>query len=262
VSDTPPSSTNPNTEDLPSPTWRRATPWAIGAAVVLLLIILFVAFGTSRRSPDERALGELGFIKATCSNSDGSAAPPDSACLALRAKPTLTASEVAAAIPHLKDSDRKIELNLANTQIENLDPLKELDTLDSLDLTGTPVWNLDALKDMHSLKRLVLHRTDVENIAALKGLTGLQSLTLWDTRVSNLDALKNLTDLRQLDLRDTDGADDGARIPLTVSIGVSAHAMQQGADLDGLGRTLVEEADRAMYKAKSAGRNRVVTLVV
>jgi diguanylate cyclase (GGDEF)-like protein len=66
----------------------------------------------------------------------------------------------------------------------------------------------------------------------------------------------------QLDLRDNDGADDGARIPLTVSIGVSAHAMQQGADLDGLGRTLVDEADRAMYKAKSGGRNRVATLVV
>jgi diguanylate cyclase (GGDEF)-like protein len=66
----------------------------------------------------------------------------------------------------------------------------------------------------------------------------------------------------QLDLRDNDGTDDGARIPLTVSIGVSAHAMQQGADLDGLGRTLVDEADRAMYKAKSDGRNRVATLVV
>jgi diguanylate cyclase (GGDEF)-like protein len=66
----------------------------------------------------------------------------------------------------------------------------------------------------------------------------------------------------QLDLRDNDGADDGARIPLTVSIGVSAQAMQQGADLDGLGRTLVDEADRAMYKAKSGGRNRVATLVV
>jgi diguanylate cyclase (GGDEF)-like protein len=56
-------------------------------------------------------------------------------------------------------------------------------------------------------------------------------------------------------------SDDGARIALTVSIGVSAHAVQHGSDLDGLGRTLVDEADRAMYKAKSDGRNRVATLV-
>lgn len=62
----------------------------------------------------------------------------------------------------------------------------------------------------------------------------------------------------QLELR----GDDGARIALTVSIGVSAHSMQQGADLDGLGRTLVDEADRAMYKAKSDGRNRVATLLI
>ncbi|MBN3762406.1 DUF484 family protein [Burkholderia sp. Ac-20365] len=61
----------------------------------------------------------------------------------------------------------------------------------------------------------------------------------------------------QLDLRD----DEGERIPLTISIGVSAHGMQPGADLDSLGRTLVDEADRAMYKAKSEGRNRVATLV-
>jgi diguanylate cyclase (GGDEF)-like protein len=56
--------------------------------------------------------------------------------------------------------------------------------------------------------------------------------------------------------------DGGERIPLTVSIGVSAHAMRPDADLDGLGRTLVDEADRAMYKAKSEGRNRVATLAV
>jgi diguanylate cyclase (GGDEF)-like protein len=73
----------------------------------------------------------------------------------------------------------------------------------------------------------------------------------------------------QLDLRDNespsdspnDSAENGKRIPLTVSIGVSAHGMHQGADLDSLGRTLVDEADRAMYKAKSGGRNRVATLV-
>ncbi len=57
------------------------------------------------------------------------------------------------------------------------------------------------------------------------------------------------------------GDDGGARIPLTVSIGVAAHAMQLGADLDGLGRMLVDEADRAMYQAKAEGRNRVVMLV-
>jgi diguanylate cyclase (GGDEF)-like protein len=59
----------------------------------------------------------------------------------------------------------------------------------------------------------------------------------------------------QLELYD----DGGARIALTVSIGVSAHSVQHDADLDKLGRTLVDEADRAMYKAKSDGRNRVVT---
>ncbi len=65
------------------------------------------------------------------------------------------------------------------------------------------------------------------------------------------------TAVAQLELHDN----GGARIPLTVSIGASAHAMQSGSDLDRLGRTLVDEADRAMYKAKADGRNRVVTLV-
>jgi len=55
--------------------------------------------------------------------------------------------------------------------------------------------------------------------------------------------------------------DSGTRIPLTVSIGVSAHATLRPDDLDGFGSTLVDEADRAMYKAKSHGRNRVETLL-
>ncbi|MBN3756682.1 sensor domain-containing diguanylate cyclase [Paraburkholderia sp. Tr-20389] len=78
-----------------------------------------------------------------------------------------------------------------------------------------------------------------------------------DLKDSLVVAERMRTAVAQLELHD----DSGARIPLTVSIGVSAHAMQLGADLDRLGRTLVDEADRAMYKAKADGRNRVVTLV-
>jgi diguanylate cyclase (GGDEF)-like protein len=47
----------------------------------------------------------------------------------------------------------------------------------------------------------------------------------------------------------------GARIPLTVSIGVASHP-RDGATLD----ALVEAADRAAYRAKARGRNRIALL--
>jgi two-component system cell cycle response regulator len=54
--------------------------------------------------------------------------------------------------------------------------------------------------------------------------------------------------IEDMDVRD----DDGERIPVTVSVGL-AH-LEHGDSLE----TLVDRADRAMYKAKSTGRNRVV----
>ncbi|HEX7126039.1 MAG TPA: GGDEF domain-containing protein [Thermodesulfobacteriota bacterium] len=47
----------------------------------------------------------------------------------------------------------------------------------------------------------------------------------------------------------------GARVPLTVSIGVASHP-RDGATLD----ALVEAADRAAYRAKARGRNRIALL--
>jgi two-component system, cell cycle response regulator len=54
--------------------------------------------------------------------------------------------------------------------------------------------------------------------------------------------------IESLDVADT----DGARVPITASIGIAEY--HAGDSLD----TLVDRADRAMYIAKSSGRNRVV----
>lgn len=54
--------------------------------------------------------------------------------------------------------------------------------------------------------------------------------------------------------------DDGARIPLSVSIGVSARTSTKRDDSINLGAVLIDEADRAMYQAKRNGRNRVESL--
>lgn len=55
--------------------------------------------------------------------------------------------------------------------------------------------------------------------------------------------------------------EDGERIPLTVSIGAAACQSNSGEGIvvnpDEVARLLMEEADQAMYKAKSDGRNRV-----
>jgi len=203
VADTPPSNKEPTAAQANAPVRRRTRRWVIGSVIVLMLGILLAVLNPLRGNRDERALTDLGLIKGACNEGNGAASRPDAGCVAWRAKPTLSTSELAAAVPHLGNLHLRLELSLAGTEVDNLESLSALDSLEALDLTDTHIWNIDALKGLHALKRLVVHRTDVENIGALKGLTGLQSLNLWDTRVSNLDALKDLTNLQQLDLRDT-----------------------------------------------------------
>ena len=64
--------------------------------------------------------------------------------------------------------------------------------------------------------------------------------------------------VEKLEVRD----ERGERLALTVSIGVAARAVGGAPDeAMSLGQAMMEEADRAMYRAKRSGRNRIETQV-
>jgi two-component system cell cycle response regulator len=70
---------------------------------------------------------------------------------------------------------------------------------------------------------------------------------------TDLDGGKVLADRLRLAVERMKIADaNGSPIPITISVGIASHA--PGQTLEGL----IDCADRAMYAAKSAGRNRVV----
>lgn len=92
-------------------------------------------------------------------------------------------------------------LNLAATEVVDLEPLKGLTKLQTLDLSGDAgVSDLEPLKGLTALQSLNLTLTQVADLEPLKGLTKLQSLDLAGTSVANLEPLKGLTELRDLTL--------------------------------------------------------------
>ena len=95
------------------------------------------------------------------------------------------------------------ELDLARSQVSDLESVAQLTTLESLDLMGTQISNVGPLAKLTALEFLLLPNTLVSNIGPLAKLTALARLNLAFTQVSDIRPLARLTALEWLNLADT-----------------------------------------------------------
>jgi Leucine-rich repeat (LRR) protein len=96
-----------------------------------------------------------------------------------------------------------VDLNLAQTSVDDLAPLTGLTALQSLGLTGTAVADLSPLARLTALQHVALSQTSVADLGPLANLTALNSLSIDETGVTDLSPLAELTSLQGLILDKT-----------------------------------------------------------
>lgn len=99
-------------------------------------------------------------------------------------------------LPHL------IELNIARTQVNNIDSLANLSELQHLNISATAVENIEALKDLN-LKTLIMNETLVNNYNCLNDMKSLEYLDISKCNINELKTLKNLNNLVHLNISNT-----------------------------------------------------------
>ena len=135
------------------------------------------------------------------------------------------------------------ELDLAGSQLSDLEPSAQLTTLEWLDLMDTQVSNVGPLARLTSLELLNLMNTQVSDIAPLAKLTALGTLMLSGTQVSNIAPLAKLTALERLNLAFTQVSDIAPLAKLTALEWLDL-AFTQVSDIGPLARlTALEQLD-------------------
>lgn len=99
-----------------------------------------------------------------------------------------------------------LELNIAGTEVNNLDCLANLVNLKHLNIAKTPVENIDALKQV-DLKTLILSGTNILNHDILGEIKSLEFLDISNCKVGEISSLKNLEHLVHLDISKTQISD-------------------------------------------------------
>ena len=122
------------------------------------------------------------------------------------------------------------ELDLARSQVSNLESITQLTTLESLDLMGTQVSNVGPLAKLTALESLNLMDTQVSDIGPLAKLTALEQLDLTGTQVSDIAPLTELTALTRLHLMDTQVSDIAPITKLTALRWIDLRATRVSID--------------------------------
>lgn len=95
-----------------------------------------------------------------------------------------------------------LELNIAGTEVNNLDCLANLANLKHLNIAKTPVEDIEVLKQI-DLKTLILSGTNILNQGALGEIKSLEFLDISNCKISDISSLKNLESLVHLNISNT-----------------------------------------------------------
>jgi hypothetical protein len=99
-----------------------------------------------------------------------------------------------------------LELNIAGTEVSNLDCLVNLVNLKHLNIAKTQVENIEALKQM-DLKTLILSNTHILDHDVLGAMKSLEYLDISNSNVSDISSFKNLASLVHLNISNTPVSD-------------------------------------------------------
>ena len=94
-------------------------------------------------------------------------------------------------------------LNLAHTEVNNIDSLAKLENLEELNLLLTKITDITPLQNLTKLKKLNLSSMKITDISLLKNFVNLEQLEMFNTQISDLKPLENLVNLRKLNINST-----------------------------------------------------------
>ncbi len=99
------------------------------------------------------------------------------------------------------------ELNISNTQINDISPLRNLSVLEVLNAENTVIENLKPLQYTDKIKSLLLSNTNVTDLSSIYEKTGLEILDISNTKITSLSSISKANNLIELKARGLEVSD-------------------------------------------------------